>query len=135
MADTSPAEIILNNSVNTNQLIRQLQGVIKAPVPHVDVVLFPATKAKIAAFQDDLQGYIDKLTAQREKVVALIQQIPDQTAQNVLLMRYGLTKSGQGLTSWVKLELELGYSQSNLFRVHRKGIEQLNQILKKGQSA
>ena len=58
MADASPAEILLNNSAKIEPLIKRLQAVLMAPVPYVGIDLSQPTKAKIAAFQADLQRYI-----------------------------------------------------------------------------
>lgn len=128
MADLSPAETMLDSLVPAQRLIRRLQGFLKAPVPYVGIHLSPDTNEKIAAFQGDLQGYIDELTARREKVLGLVKQIPDQTAQEILIMRYGLTGSGREMT-WVEIEMRVPYSTHSLFRYHRKGIDQLNQLL------
>ncbi len=95
MSDTSPAEIMLDSLVPAQRLIERLQAVLKTPAPYVGIDLSHSTKAKIAAFQRSLQGNIDELTAQREEAAALVQQIPDQTAQKVLLMHYGLTEPGR----------------------------------------
>ncbi|MDE6923168.1 MAG: hypothetical protein K2P01_06390 [Oscillospiraceae bacterium] len=128
MADLSPAEIMLKNSTNRQYLIRQLQALKTAPIPRVGIDIPRRTKDKIAAFQRDLQGYIDELTAQREKAVALVKLIPDQTAQEILLMRYGLTGSGREMT-WIQVEMQIPYCMQSLYRYHKKGIAQLNQIL------
>lgn len=131
MADLSPAEIMLDSLVPAQRLIRRLQAVIAAPFPYVGIHLSPDTKSKIAAFHVDLQAYIDELTAQREKAVALIKLIPDQTAQEILLMRYGLTGSGREM-SWVQMEMQIPYCMQSLYRYHKKGIAQLNQLLEGG---
>ena len=128
MADLSPAEIMLNNSVNNHYLLRQLEALKAAPIPRVGIHLSPNTKANIAAFQRDLQGYIDELSTQRGKVVRLVKLIPDQTAQEILSMRYGLTGSGREMT-WIQMEMQIPYCMQSLYRYHKKGIAQLNQLL------
>ena len=128
MADLSPAEIMLNNSVNNHYLIRQLEALKAAPIPRVGIHLSPNTKANIAAFQRDLQGYIDELSTQRGRVVRLVKLIPDQTAQEILSMRYGLTGSGREMT-WIQMEMQIPYCMQSLYRYHKKGIAQLNQLL------
>jgi hypothetical protein len=129
MAELSPAERMLKNSTDTQYLIRQLQALKAAPVPHVGIHLSPNTKANIAAFQGYLQGRIDELSTQRGKVVELVKQIPDQTAQEILLMRYGLTGSGREMT-WIQMEMQIpSYCMQSLYRYHKKGIVQLNQLL------
>ena len=128
MADLSQAETMLKNSSGIQYLIKQLQALKIAPVPGVGVPLSPDTESHIAAFQGDLQGRIDELTAQREKAVELVKRIPDQTAQEVLLMRYGLTGSG-GEMPWPQMKAEMPYCIQSLYRYHKKGIAQLNQIL------
>ena len=129
MADASPAEILLNNSAKIEPLIKRLQAVLMAPVPYVGIDLSQPTKAKIAAFQADLQRYIDELSAQREEVVGLVKLIPDTTARTVIELRYGLTGSGCQKVPWLDMEELMNYSRHSIFRYHRKGVDQLNQIL------
>ena len=92
----------------------------------------PATKATTAAFHVDLQAYIDELTAQREKAVALIKLIPDQTARTVIELRYGLIGSGCELMPYPDVCETLAYENQTIFRYRKKGIDQLNQILENG---
>lgn len=131
MADPSPAEILLDSLVPAQRLIRRLQALKAAPIPRVGIHLSPDTKANIAAFQDNIQSRIDELTAQRGKAVELVKRIPDQTAQEILLMRYGLTGSGREM-SWVQMEMQIPYCMQSLYRYHKKGIAQLNQLLEGG---
>ena len=126
MAELSPAERMLKNSTETQYLIRQLQALKAAPIPRVGIHLSPDTKANIATFQGYLQGRIDELSTQRGKAVELVKRIPDQTAQEILLMRYGLTGSGREM-SWVQMQIP--YCMQSLYRYHKKGIAQLNQLL------
>lgn len=67
MADLSPAEVMLNNSSKIKPLIKHLQNVLKGAEPPKGISISRHTKAKIAAFQSDIQGRIDELTIQREK--------------------------------------------------------------------
>lgn len=131
MAELSPAEIMLNNSAKIEPLIKRLRDVLMTPVPYVGIDLSRQTKAHIAAFQADLRGRIDELSAQRGKVAELVKQIPDQTAKEILSMRYGLIGSGREMT-WVQIEMRVPYSAQSLFRYHKKGIAQLNQLLENG---
>jgi len=80
----------------------------------------------------DLQRYIDELSAQREEVVGLVKLIPDTTARTVIELRYGLTGSGCQKVPWLDMEELMNYGRHSIFRYHRKGIDQLNQILKNG---
>lgn len=132
MADLSPAEILLDSLVPAQRLIRRLQDVLKAPVPYTGIDLPRRTKDKIAAFQGELQGRIDELTAQREKAVALVKLIPDTTARTVIELRYGLVGSGCQKVPWIDMEELMNYGRHSIFRYHRKGIDQLNQILENG---
>ena len=131
MADLSPAEILLDSLVPAQRLIRRLQAVLAAPFPYAGIDIPRSTKDKIAAFQGEIQSRIDELSAQRGKAVELVKRIPDQTTQEVLSMRYGLTGSGREMT-WVQIEMRVPYSPQSLFRYHKKGIAQLNEILKNG---
>lgn len=132
MADLSPAEIMLDSLVPAQRLIRSLQAVIAAPVPYTGIDLPRRTKDKIAAFQGEIQSRIDELTAQREKAVALVKLIPDTTARTVIELRYGLTGSGCQKVPWLDMEELMNYSRHSIFRYHRKGVDQLNQILENG---
>lgn len=132
MADLSLAEILLDSLVPAQRLIRRLQAVLKAPLPYVGIDLSQPTKTKIAAFQSAIQSRIDELTAQREKAVELVERIPDTTARTVIELRYGLTGSGCQKVPWLDMEELMNYSRHSIFRYHRKGVEQLNQILENG---
>lgn len=133
MADLSLAEILLDSLVPAQRLIRRLQAVLKAPLPYVGIIdLSQPTKTKIAAFQSAIQSRIDELTAQREKAVELVERIPDTTARTVIELRYGLTGSGCQKVPWLDMEELMNYSRHSIFRYHRKGVDQLNQILENG---
>ena len=129
MADLSPAEILLDSLVPAQRLIKRLQDILKAPVPYVGIRLFPEAKAARAAFQSVVQHNLDKLIAQREKGVALVKLIPDTTARTVIELRYGLTGSGCQKVPWLDMEELMNYGRHSIFRYHRKGVDQLNQIL------
>lgn len=132
MADLSPAEILLDSLVPAQRLIRRLQDVLTAPVPYMGIDLSQPTKANIAALRGNLQAYIDELTAQREKAVALVNLIPDQTARTVIQLRYGLVGSEGQKVPWIDMEELMNYGRHSIFRYHRKGIDQLNQLLENG---
>ena len=132
MADLSPAEILLDSLVPAQRLIKRLQDILKAPVPYVGIDLSQPTKAKIAAFQDNIQSRIDELTAQREKIVGLVKLIPDTTARTVIELRYGLIGSGCELMPYPDVCETLAYENQTIFRYRKKGIDQLNQILENG---
>lgn len=132
MADLSPAEIMLDSLVPAQRLIKRLQDILMAPVPYVGIDISQPTKAKIAAFQGDIQGYIDELTAQRENTVALVKLIPDTTARTVIELRYGLVGSGCELMPYPDVCETLAYENQTIFRYRKKGIDQLNQILENG---
>lgn len=131
MADLSPAEIMLDSLVPAQRLIRCLQDILKAPVPYTGIDLPRRTKDKIAAFQGDIQGRIDELTAQRKKAVGLVKLIPDQTARTVIELRYGLIGSGCELMPYPDVCETLAYENKTIFRYRKKGVDQLNQILEK----
>lgn len=132
MANLSPAEIMLDSLVPAQRLIRRLQGTLKAPLSYVGVDLSTATKAKTAALQNALQGYIGELTAQREKAAALVNLIPDQTARTVIELRYGLIGSGCELMPYPEVGETLNYADKTILQYRKKGVDQLNQLLKNG---
>lgn len=79
MADPTKAEIILNQVTTGNMQIKILKAVMdNLSFPGVE--LSNETKARIQSFQNNLQRHIDQLAAQREKVLALVEQIPDGEA-------------------------------------------------------
>lgn len=125
MADTSPAEIMLDSLVPAQRLIRRLQDILKAPLPYVGTNPPPAIKAKIAAFQDSVQRRIDELTAQREEAMGLIQQIPDQTARTIIELRYVDAMPYPDVCD------TLAYENKTIFRYRKKGVDHLNQILER----
>jgi len=129
MADLSPAEILLDSLVPAQRLIRRLQAVLAAPFPYAGIDLSQPTKAKIAAFQDNIQSRIDELTAQRGKVVELVKLIPDPTAQAVIELRYGLMGSGCELMPYPEVGETLNYADKTILSYRKKGVDQLNQIL------
>lgn len=129
MADLSPAEIMLDRLAPAQRLIRRLQNFLKDTEPPKGIPLSPKAKAARAAFRDAVQGDIAELIAQRKEIAALVKQIPDQTAQDILLMHYGLTELGQSMT-YPQIELEMNYCTQTIYRYRKKGIDQLNRILK-----
>ena len=132
MADLSPAEILLDSLVPAQRLIKRLQDLLKAPVSYGSIRLSPEAKAARAAFQSVVQHDLDKLIAQREKAVELVERIPDTTARTVIELRYGLTGSGCQKVPWLDMEELMNYGRHSIFRYHRKGVDQLNQILENG---
>ena len=132
MADLSPAEILLDSLVPTQRLIKRLQAVLAAPFPYADIDLSQPTKAKTAALQGSSQTRIDELTAQREKAVALVKLIQDQTARTVIELRYGLIGSGCELMPYPEVGEILNYADKTILQYRKKGVDQLNQILENG---
>lgn len=91
--------------------------------------LRPSTKVSIKAYQDGVQNYIDRLTAQNEKVVSLVKQIPDGEVQLVLQLRYGLLDNAIKKMAWYDMPPLMNYEVETLYRRHRKGIDYLNMLL------
>lgn len=89
----------------------------------------PSTKVSIKAYQDGVQNYIDRLTAQNEKVVSLVKQIPDGEVQLVLQLRYGLLDNAIKKMAWYDMPPLMNYEVETLYRRHRKGIDYLNMLL------
>lgn len=132
MADLSPAEIMLDSLVPAQRLIRRLQAVIAAPFPYVGINPSPTTKAETAALQGSLQAYIDELTTQREKAVALVKLMPDQIARTVIELRYGLIGSGCELMPYPEVGETLNYADKTILQYRKRGVDQLNQLLENG---
>lgn len=129
MTEPTKAEIMLDSVTKSNGLINQLQTVKNHPSPPVRLDLRPSTKAKIQAFQENVQGRIDQLTAQREQIVSLVEQIPDGEAQLVIQLRYGLLGHETKKMAWYDMPALMNYEVETLYRRHRKGIDYLNMLL------
>lgn len=69
MADPTKAEIMLDQVTKINALIRRFQLCKDHPIPPLRLDLWPSTKSTIKAYQENVQGRIDQLTAQRETVL------------------------------------------------------------------
>lgn len=76
MTEPTKAEIMLDSVTKSNRLINYLRFCKEHPIPPLRLDLRPSTKVSIKAYQDGVQNYIDRLTAQNEKVVSLVKQIP-----------------------------------------------------------
>lgn len=129
MAELTKAEIMLNQVTKSNSLIRQLELCKNRPIPPLRLDLRSSTKSTIKAFQENVQGRIDQLTAQRETVLALVEQIPDGEARLVLQLRYGLLDNSTKKMPWMDIPLLMNYELETLYRRHRKGIDCLNMLL------
>ncbi len=128
MADPTKAEIILNQVTTGNMQIKILKAVMdNLSFPGVE--LSNETKARIQSFQNNLQRHIDQLAAQREKVLALVEQIPDGEARLVLQLRYGFLDNATKKTPWFDIPALMNYEMETIYRRHRKGIDYLNTLL------
>lgn len=67
MKAATKAEIMLDQVTKSNQLIKRLRFCMDHLIPLVHLNLLPSTKASIRAYQDEVQTFIDCLTAQRER--------------------------------------------------------------------
>lgn len=115
---------MLDQLAPTKHLIKCLESLLKAPLPYAKrIELSAKSKADEAAFRNRVQMDIGRLTAQQEKTMTLIQQIPDQTAQQVLIMYYGET------TPYEEIGTELGYCGKSVYRFAKAGIDQMNRLL------
>ena len=129
MTELTKAEIMLNQVTKSNSLIRQLELCKNRPIPPLRLDLRSSTKSTIKAFQENVQGRIDQLTAQRETVLALVEQIPNGEARLVLQLRYGLLDNATKKTPWLDIPPLMNYELETLYRRHRKGIDYLNTLL------
>ena len=129
MKEPTKAEIMLEQVTKSNKLMKQLQLCKDHPIPPLRLDLWPSTKSTIKAYQENVQGRIDQLTAQRETVLALVEQIPDGEVQTVLKLRYGLLDNSTKKMPWMDIPLLMNYELETLYRRHRKGIDCLNMLL------
>lgn len=121
MTELTKAEIMLNQVTKSNSLIRQLELCKNRPIPPLRLDLRPSTKSTIKAFQENVQGRIDQLTAQRETVLALVEQIPDGEARLVLQLRYGLLDNATKKTPWLDIPALMNYEMETIYRRHHRG--------------
>ena len=132
MADPTKAEIMLDQVTKINALIRRFQLCKDHPIPPLRLDLWPSTKSTkstIKAYQENVQGRIDQLTAQRETVLSFVGQIPDGEVQTVLKLRYGLLDNSTKKMPWMDIPPLMNYELETLYRRHRKGIDYLNMLL------
>ena len=131
MAELTKAEIMLNQVTKSNSLIRQLELCKNRPIPPLRLDLRSSTKSTIKAFQENVQGRIDQLAAQRKTALSLVGQIPDGEVQLVLQLRYGLLGNATKKIPWYDMPSLMNYEVETLYRRHRKGIAYLNEMLEK----
>lgn len=129
MTEPTKAEIMLDSVTKSNRLINYLRFCKEHPIPPLRLDLRPSTKVSIKVYQDGVQNYIDRLTAQNEKVVSLVKQIPDGEARLVLQLRYGLLDNATKKTPWLDIPALMNYEMETIYRRHRKGIDFLNTLL------
>lgn len=129
MTEPTKAEIMLDSVTKSNRLINYLRFCKEHPIPPLRLDLRPSTKVSIKAYQDGVQNYIDRLTAQNEKVVSLVKQIPDGEARLVLQLRYGLLDNATKKTPWLDIPAMMNYEMETIYRRHRLGIDHLNALL------
>ena len=131
MTEPTKAEMMLNQVTKSNSLIRQLELCKNRPIPPLRLDLRPSTKSTIKAFQENVQGRIDQLTARREWLGNLVKQIPDGESQLVLQLRYGLLDNATKKMPWLDIPPIINYELETAYRRHRAGIDYLNEILEK----
>lgn len=129
MTEPTKAEIMLDSVTKSNRLINYLRFCKEHPIPPLRLDLRPSTKVSIKVYQDGVQNYIDRLTAQNEKVVSLVKQIPDGEVRLVLQLRYGLLDNATKKTPWLDIPALMNYEMETIYRWHRKGIDYLNTLL------
>lgn len=134
MQEPTRAQMLLEQVTTGNKLIRRLQAVKAHPLGPVPVKLSNSTKAKIQAFQNEVQQHIDQLTAQREQVAALVKQIPDGEARLILQFRYGLFGCETKKTPWLDMPELVNYELTSVYRFHRKGLGLLEELLEQSAS-
>ena len=120
---------MLDSVTKSNRLINYLRFCKEHPIPPLRLDLRPSTKVSIKVYQDGVQNYIDRLTAQNEKVVSLVKQIPDGEVRLVLQLRYDLLDNATKKTPWLDIPALMNYEMETIYRRHRKGIDHLNALL------
>lgn len=129
MTEPTKAEIMLDSVTKSNRLINYLRFCKEHPIPPLRLDLLSSTKASIKAYQNEVQTFIDRLTAQRETILALVKQIPDGEARLVLQLRYGLMDNATKKMPWLDIPPLMNYEMDTIYRRHRKGIDYLNTLL------
>lgn len=130
MTEATKAETMLDQVTKVNSLIRRLEECKNQPFDSLGY-LSAQTKANIQMFRDNVQSYIDELTAQRERVVGLVEQIADGEVQLVLQLRYGLLGNATKKMKWYDIPPIMNYEMDTIYKRHRKGLDYLNELLEK----
>lgn len=73
-----------------------------------------------------IKKQISKLKINKEKITALIDMVPTPECRDLLFARYVFNKS------WTQIQKEMIYSDSGCYKIHRKAIEELEDIIQHG---
>lgn len=80
---------------------------------------------KIIEIERELDTDIDRLVDLKHDIINVISQISDLPAQVVLEYRYVCYRQ------WKDIASELGMHERNVYRLHRRGLQEAEKILKK----
>ncbi len=72
----------------------------------------------------DLENEIEKLTAERNGYIAMIDHVGDDVLSRLLNLRYAQE------AKWDEIAADLGYCQAHIFRLHHLAIKKLDENLK-----
>lgn len=126
------AELLLKQLPTGQRLINRLKVCMDEDMAPRKATLSNSNRAKIQAFRNEIQEYIDQLAAQREQVISLIEQIPDQEQQLLLNLHYGVIGNAQRATPWEEVAEYFGFwNMEPIYRRRKAAINALNKILEK----
>lgn len=73
-----------------------------------------------------IKKQISKLKMNKEKITNLIEAVPTPECRDLLFARYVFNKN------WIQIQKEMIYSDSGCYKIHRKAIDELDDIIQHG---
>ena len=73
-----------------------------------------------------IKKQISKLKRSKEKITSLIDLVPSPECKHLLYARYVFNKS------WLQIQKDMMYSDSGCYKIHKKAIEELDDIMQHG---
>ena len=75
--------------------------------------------------KDRLEHVCYKLDCQIAEIMDAIDALSDERYRTILLMRYIRSYS------WIQISMEMGYQEAQIYRLHGKALQELNEILER----
>lgn len=82
------------------------------------------TIVKIIDLQEEINRDIDRLIDLKADIVSIIKKVDDKELQTILEKRYLC------FLSWERIAVDMHYNIRTIYRLHNKGLEKVNKIIK-----